>query len=129
MYKSIGFNIDVFHRYNKFNLNSLIDHTRPASLNICEKLLYIPIIKNSIQTTNQVTRCTTNYVPYKRYTNIMIRLLVELIIHSRKSFPQKGNISNRLGSNTIFLGNPSPDFNREICLCPTPWYAQAQQTY
>ena len=37
MYKARGFNIDVFHRYNKFNLNVLRDHTRPESLNICEK--------------------------------------------------------------------------------------------
>ena len=36
---------------------------------------------------------------------------MECIIHSRKSFPQKGKNSKILGSNTILLGNPSPYFN------------------
>ena len=48
---------------------------------------------------------------YKRYTKLMIRSLVERIIHSRKSFPHKGSIRKRLGSNTISLRNPSTDFN------------------
>ena len=37
MYKSIGFNIDVYHINNSFNINSLRDHIRPASLNIFSK--------------------------------------------------------------------------------------------
>ena len=37
--------------------------------------------------------------------------LLECIIHSRKSFPQKSSIRKRLGPNTILLGKPGPDFN------------------
>ena len=37
--------------------------------------------------------------------------LVEFIIYSRNSFPHKGSISKRLGTNTIILGNTSPDLN------------------
>ena len=48
---------------------------------------------------------------YKRYKNLTTRLLVELIIHSRKSFPQKVGIIKKLGSNMISLGNPGPYFN------------------
>ena len=36
------------------------------------------------------------------------------IIHSRNYFTQKGIISKRLGSNTILLVNPNPDFNMKI---------------
>ena len=46
-----------------------------------------------------------------RYTPLMTMSLVELIIHSRNAFPQKGSISRRLGSNTILLGDPIPNFN------------------
>ena len=42
--------------------------------------------------------------------------LVECIIYSRKSFPLKGIISKRLGSNTISLGDPSPGFNMKMIL-------------
>ena len=44
----------------------------------------------------------------------MTRSLLECIFHSRNSFPQRGSISKRLGSNTILLGNPGPDFNMKI---------------
>ena len=72
MYKAIGFNIDVYNRDNKFNLNSFRDHIRPESFNIFEKGQHIPIIKRSIQTIEQGYLCTTHYVPYKRYTSIIM---------------------------------------------------------
>ena len=37
MYKGRFFNKDMLHRDNNFNLNSLIEHISPASLNICAK--------------------------------------------------------------------------------------------
>ena len=89
MYKARGFNIDIFHEDNKFNLNALIEHIRPAGLNICAKGENIPIIKSSIQTSNQGAQCATHSVPYKRCMNIMTSSLVEFIIYSRNSFPQR----------------------------------------
>ena len=114
MYKSRGFNIYVFHGYNKFNLNFLREHIRSASLKIFPKLRHIPIIERYIQTIKQGDLCTTQYFTYKRYTKIMKRLVVECIIHSRNSFTQKGSISKRLVSNTILLGKPIPRFNMKI---------------
>ena len=38
MYKSRGFSIYIFHRENQFNLNFLINHIRPESLNIYAKV-------------------------------------------------------------------------------------------
>ena len=114
MDKVRGFNIDVFHGYNEFNLNALRENTRPASLNIYAKGRQIHIIKRYIKTIKQVARCTTHYVPYKRYKNLMARSLVGCIIHSRNSFPQKGSISKRLGPNKILLGKPSLEFNTKI---------------
>ena len=111
MYKEIGFNIEVFHRDNEFKLNSLREHIRPASLNIFTKGQHISIIESSIQSIKQGARCTTHSVPYKRYTNLITRSLVECIINSIKSFPRKGSIIKILGSNTVLLGKPSPDFN------------------
>ena len=77
MYKERDFNIEVFHGGNKLDLNALIYNNRPVSLNICEKGRHVPIIKRSIKSTKKGSRCTTHYVPYKRYTNLMTRLLVE----------------------------------------------------
>ena len=108
MYKARGFNINVIHRYNTFNINYLIDHIRTVILNLCAKGQHIPSIESSIQTINQGSRCTTHSMPYNRYANLMTSYLVECIIHS---FPQKVSIINILGSNTILLGKPSPDFN------------------
>ena len=37
MCKEIGFNLDIYNRSNKFNINSLRENIRPSSLNICTK--------------------------------------------------------------------------------------------
>ena len=104
MYKSRGLNIDVYHKYNEFNINDLREHIRPASLNICTKRRHINISEIFIQTINKGSHCTTHYVPYKSYTIVMTGSLVECIIHSRDSFPNKGSIRKRLGANKILLG-------------------------
>ena len=116
MYNARGFNMKIFHQDNKFNLNALRYHIRPAILNIYAKSWHIPIINRSIQTIKQGERYTKHSVPYKRYTMIITRSRVECIIHSRNSFPQKGSIIKRLGSNTILFGKQSYDFNMKIIL-------------
>ena len=118
MYKEIGFNINVYHRYNKFKINSIRDQIRPASLNICAKLQHITIMEISIKTINQVGRCTIHSVTYNMYTRLMTRSLLEYIIHSRNSFPQKGSIRKILGGDIILLGNPNTDSNMNIFWIP-----------
>ena len=86
----------------------------PENLKIYAKGGHIPIIDRSVQTTNKGECCTKHYVTYNRNTKLVTRSLVEYIIHSRNSFPLKGSIRKRLGSNTILLGNPSPNFNMKI---------------
>ena len=71
---------------------------------------------NIHKTIKYVACWTTHSVPYKIYTKLMTRSLVELITQSRNSFPQKGSIRKRLGANTILLGNPSPDNNKKRIL-------------
>ena len=105
MYKVRGFNINICHGDNKFNINALRDHIRSASLNIFAQGRHITIIKRYIKTTNKWYHCTTHYVPYKRYTRLTTRSLLECIVHSRNSFPKKFIISKRLGANTILLVN------------------------
>ena len=56
MYKARGFNRSVIHGVNELNLNTLREHIRPASSNICTKGRHIPIIKRSIQIIKQVAR-------------------------------------------------------------------------
>ena len=50
IYKARGFNIDVYHGDNELNINTLRQHIRPESLNICAQGRQIPIIKISIKT-------------------------------------------------------------------------------
>ena len=104
MYKTRGFNIDVLHGDKKFNLNALRDHIRPAGLNICENGQKSPIIERSIKTTEQGVRCTTHYVTYKIYTNLIKSSIFKGIMHSRNSFTQKGSIRNILGSTKYYWG-------------------------
>ena len=84
MYKVIGFNIEFSNGNNEFNLNDLRDNIRSASLKSCAKGRHVPIIERSIKSIKKGLRYTTHSVPYKRYTNLMTRLLVECIIHSVK---------------------------------------------
>ena len=114
MYKPRGFNIDLYHRDNKFNMNDLRYHIRQSILNICTKRLHIPILKRFVQTINKGARCTTHSVQYKSYTILMTRSLMGYIIHSRRSLPHKGSISKRLGANNILLGNPDTGFNKNF---------------
>ena len=114
MYKARGFNIAVYNRNNKFNINAWKEHIRPENLNICAKWQHIPIIDRYIQNIKKVARCTIKSVPYKKCTRIMTISLEDCIIHSRNYFPQKVSISKRLGTNTILLGHLNPDLNMNI---------------
>ena len=81
MHKSRGFKKEVFHGDNEFNLNYLREHIRTKILNICAKLLHIPIIERALKIIKQVPLCTTHSVPYKRYRKLITRSPVECIIH------------------------------------------------
>ena len=101
-------------KFSKWKYNYFREYIRPSSLKICTKGRHNPIIERSIHTMKQGARCTAYYVPYKRYTRLVTISLVELMIHSRNYFTQKGRISKRLGSNTILLGIPNTGFNMMI---------------
>ena len=116
MYKERGFNIDIYHGDNEFNINDLKECIRPASLNIYAKEQHITIIEIKIQAIKQGERFDIHSVPYKRYTRLIKISLVECIIHSRKYFPQNVRIRKRLGANTILLEKPNPDFDMKIVL-------------
>ena len=116
MYTARGFNINVHHWSNKFNINSLWEHIRLASFDVCTRGRHIPSIKLYIKTTKKEVLCTTHSVSYKIYTKIMTISLLSCIILSRNYFPQKDIIFKRLGENTIMLGHPNPDFNIERIL-------------
>ena len=113
MYKSRGFNVNVYHRENEFNINDLREHIRPESLNIYAQVQHIPIIEKFIQTTKQGVRCTTHYMIYKIYTRLITRSLVECIIHSENIFIEIQH-QKKLVANKILLGNKSPGFNMQI---------------
>ena len=68
MYNVRGFNIDVLHRDNKFNLNALREHIRPESLNICAKGRHTPIIDRPIKKSRKESAATHILCPTTRDT-------------------------------------------------------------
>ena len=116
MYRARVFNNSAYHGNNKFDINALLEYIRHISLNIFARGSHKLIIERSIQTIKQESRCTTHSVTYKKYTNLMKRSLVACIIHSWNYFPQKFSIINKIGANTILLGNQNPYFNMKIIL-------------
>ena len=56
IYTESGFNINIYHRDNEFDINDLREHIRPESLNICARICQIPIIERYIETINKGVR-------------------------------------------------------------------------
>ena len=67
----------VYYSENEFNINTLRENIMQTVLNIYSQGRHTPTIEISIKSIKQVERCTKHYVPYKSYTRLMIRPLVE----------------------------------------------------
>ena len=118
--------LDVMHQYgarqlqigdirgdNEFEVAELRKALLPAKLHICEKGAHVGGIERSIRHVKERARCTCHAVPYKRYTKLMTKALVEGVIYWLNNFPSKNGISQTMSPASIVLGRPKPDFNHK----------------
>jgi len=80
LYEARGFNIDVYHGDNEFDINSVKEHVKPAKMHICAKEEHIHVIKHSTRTVKERARCNCHALPYKCYPRIMVDYLVKYVV-------------------------------------------------
>jgi hypothetical protein len=111
-YKARGFNITYVHGDNEFNLPNLHQFLQPAALHIYGRNEHVGVVKRSIQTLKERCRCMSNAVPFRRYTKLMTRHLVETAVYWLNSFPSANGVSQTLSPANIVLGRPNTDFTK-----------------
>ena len=116
IYRSRGFRIVFFHGDNEFNINLLKHKMIPSDMNICAKDEHIHIIERSIRTFKELSRCTTNSVPYTIFPIIITKSLFQCQLSWLNSFLPTNGISYTIIPATIVLGKPKPDLCKpKIC--------------
>ena len=93
-------------------MNILEDFLRPATLHIYGKNEHVGIVERSIQTIKERCRCMCNSVPFKSYTKLMTKHLVDTAVYWLNSFPSENGISATLSPGNIVLGRSNADFSK-----------------
>jgi hypothetical protein len=104
IYHVRGFQITNFHGDNEFDLQLLRDFIRPASLHIYGRNEHVGVVEWSIRTIKECCRCMCNAVPFKRYTKLMTKHLVDTAVYWLNSFPSENSVSSTLSPGNIVLG-------------------------
>ena len=101
-YKYRDFTITDYHGDNEFE--HLHNFLSPAHLHTCSTNEHIGNIKRSIRTIKKKVICRCTSIPYKKFTKIMKRSLVQDMITRLNSFTSKDGISSNLGPAATILG-------------------------
>ena len=109
-YKDIGFAITDYHGNNEFEHPR--DFLSPAHLHTFAANEHIGDIERDIRTIMERVRCGCNSIPYKKFTKLMTRYLVQDMITCLNVFPSKNGISSDLSPAAIILGSPNLDYNK-----------------
>ena len=86
-YSCRSFNICNFHGDNEFDKDIIKKFLNPALLHIYGQNEHVGPIERSVRTVKERFRSTCSNVPYKRFTILMVRSLVEGIIAVLNAFP------------------------------------------
>ena len=113
-YACRSFNICDFHGDNEFDKNVLRNFLTPALLHIYGREEHVGTIERSIRTVKERFRSMCSNVPYRRFTILMVRSLVEGIIAVLNAFPSKNAVSTTISPATIVEGKPKLDFKRKM---------------
>ena len=98
--------------YNGDNAFEMIrDKFGEANVNIVGREEHVGPAEREIRTIKERARCTTNYLPYKRFPIIMTRALIQSITDMLNIFPRKDSIAEDYSPAAIVLGKPSIDYN------------------
>ena len=97
-------NITEYHADNDFDKSVLRDFLEPVLLHIYSRKEHVGPIERPIHTIRERWRSTSNGIPYRRITILMVRWIVEGIVEILNTFPSEGCISDTLSPSTIVEG-------------------------
>ena len=103
-HKSRGFNITYFHGDNEFNIEALRYSWRLLIFQIYAKDEHVISIEKAIDTVKERTCSMCNAVPYKKYTRIIPRYLVEGSVELLNYFLSKNRYSATMRASLIMEG-------------------------
>jgi hypothetical protein len=108
-YEIRGFSVVRIEGDNEFDSNDVRQAIAPRHLVISGRNEHVGPVERSIRTIKERARCTCHALPYKRYTKVMVRSLVEQSVHWLNNFPADDGVSEVLSPATIVQGRPQPD--------------------
>jgi len=83
------------------------DHVRaiiaPRVLDVASREEHVGPVERSIRTVKERVRCICHSLPYKRYTKVMVRSLVESVVFWLNSFPAVDGVSEDLSPAAIVI--------------------------
>ena len=126
IYKKRGFSITKYHGDNEFDMNDLREMIRPGVLHICANEEHVYEVERSIRTIKERCRCACHSVPYRKYTRLMTKNLVEGIVGLLNDFPSKNGVSQTMSPSMIVTGAQMPDYNIKRIVFGS--YAQMKST-
>ena len=109
IYESRGFDIDIVHGDNEFNIKALKEHLEPTKMHTCAKDEHIHVIERSTRTVKERSRSTCHSLPYKRYPRMMVISLIENVSKWLNAFPTENGICDTMSPSMIVLGKTNPD--------------------
>ena len=112
-YDARNFCISEYHADNEFDKAEIKDFLTPAIMNIYARLEHVGDIERSTRTIKERCRATCHSIPYKRFNKLMVRSLIEGIVHIINSFTSKTGISNTMSPAMIVEGRHKLDFNKK----------------
>ena len=113
LYHKRGLKVKNIFGDNEFDIQALHNSLLPVILHIFAAGEHCPIAERSIRTVKERCRCVCHSVPFKRYTKLMVYMLVESIIYWLNSFPAKEGVSSTISPAGIVTGRNLPDFNNK----------------
>jgi len=82
-------------------------------VNIYARHEHVGEIERSTRTIKERCRATCHSIPFKRFTKLMVRSLIEGVVFMLNSFPSKTGISNTMSPGMIVEGRPKIDFSKK----------------
>ena len=112
IYQHRGFRVTDIHADNEFDIKRLKEKVSPTNMVIYAANEHVPVVERSICSIKERCRSTCHSVPYRWYTRLMTKHLIEGTVEWMNSFPSENGISDTLSPNNIVLGKGKPDMSK-----------------
>ena len=86
------FNITDYHADNEFDKAAIKYFLVPKILHVYGRNEHVGPIERSVRTIKESLRSTCHSLPFKRFTRLMTKNIVEVLVEILNSFPKKNGI-------------------------------------